>query len=465
MISFRESLETKKTLQIASECFAEMVRHKVDPDLFADWLGLHAEEFSDSLTAESQAWLETELRLNEAGLISDLASKAKGFLGGLFKGGSGDPLASAMSKIQDLIGRSKRQGSRLSQENLQSMLHNVMAVLKSRQFPTPATAQPAAQPAEPQPAAAQPPADARAGVPRANVDLSPQVSVAGAGGSYKPTAATPKPTTPAPKPKPQTFVNVEGVSTLQRKLLETRLKSLCFLLSDSGYDPMAFAEWYTSQRVLDEGWLTGALAGIKGGLAGGWDRFMGGGEGSVLDAFRKGYITSRDASYEQDDIRAIESAMKSLIEFSKGLPPEQFADVQKQIAELITALREALTARIKPKTEDKPKETGEESGKEKTGEESPAVVDYSKDENVVAFLKASDKLGAEMGLKLPPMYKKIMAQWNLIDKNAALRQKIVEFTKQELLKKPDDKSRNFYAINTVVYMPKGSKEVRLKSAA
>lgn len=607
MMSFRESLETKKTMAIARECFTEMARRNVDPESFVAWLESSLEERPEMLESEGGAWLETELKLNEAGFLKSMFSN-------IFKSKPTDPLQAAMSKVQDLITRSNRQGSRLSQEKIQNMLHSMLSLLKSRQFPTPASqaAKPgdAGKPAAP----GKPPAPApgaRPGAPRANIDLSAKSFATGPGGTMPVGSGTArKPQAAGARTTTQRFESSNGVSNIERMLLETRIKSLCFLLSDTGHDPMAFAQWYTSQRSLDESWLGGAISGIKGGLAGGWDRLMGGGEGSVLDAFRKGYTTSRDANYDQDDIKAMDDAMRHLSDFAKNLPADQFADVQKQIADLVTSLRDASTAKMPQQKPQEPR-AGEQAkgqqapqsdkpgsvylgkvhvqlvgntlhaqgsnasfnvrlepdqlkqiasldkleavmgvgpvtpmdfnkvarsagavkslggadvhiskdalhlnkikipmkpqqvqyvlnmlgmdetafekaaaapaggapagsgtppaGTKPSGESAPPASespseDYSKDENVVNFIKSSDKMEAKMGIKLPPIFKKIMAQWDQIEKNPDLRQKIVSFTKQELMKKPDE-TKNFHAINGLIMIPKGSKEIRLKSVA
>lgn len=441
MNSFRESLEIRKTLAVASECFSEMQRRQVDPESFVNWVESLDHSYDRDLVAECMEWLETELRLNEAGFVSNIMDKTKGLLGSLFQGSSKDPLQAAMAKVQDLIKKSSRASSRLSQDKLQSALHGMLSTLKSRQFPTPSMAQ------------SQEPT--KVGVPRANVDLSPQVGVAGPG-SYK--VATAASTAPVQPVQTKTDKFSETTSLIQRGLLETRMRNLCYLLSELGYNPKSFAEWYTSQRELEESWLAGALSGIKGGLAGGWDRIMGGGTGSILDAFRKGYITSRDAVYEKEDLRAIDEAIKHLLDFAKGLPPEGFADVQKQIAELISMLKEAATARVKASSEPEAKPSEEKP------KDAPPAADYTKDENVVAFIKSSDKLAPAMGVRMPPIYKKIAAQWEQIEKNPELKKKVVDFTKQELLKKPEEK-KNFYAINTFVHIPRGSTSIVLKKIA
>lgn len=601
MISFRESLENKKTMAIARECFVEMARRNIDPESFVAWLESIMEETHEIRESDGEAWLETELKLNEAGFLKSMFSN-------IFKSEPTDPLQAAMSKIQDLITRSNRQGSRLSQEKIQNMLHSMLSLLKSRQFPTPASqaAKPAAagKPAAPAPGA-------RPGAPRANIDLSAKSLATGPSGTMPVASGTArKPQAAGARTTTQRFESSNGVSNIERMLLETRIKSLCFLLSDSGHDPMAFAQWYTSQRSLDENWLGGAISGIKGGLAGGWDRLMGGGDGSVLDAFRKGYTTSRDAKYDQDDIKAMDDAMRHLSDFSKNLPADQFADVQKQVAELVTSLRDASTAKMPQQKPQDPKAGEQAKGQQATQSDKPGAVylgkvhvqlvgntlhaqgsnasfhvrlepdqlkqiasldkleavmgvgpvtptdfnkvarsagavkslggadvhiskdalqlnkikipmkpqqvqhvmnmlgmdetdfdkaaaapaggapagssappaetkpagggappasespaeDYSKDENVVNFIKSSDKMEAKMGIKLPPIFKKIMAQWDQIESNPDLKQKIVSFTKQELMKKPDE-NKNFHAINNLVMIPKGSKEIRLKSVA
>lgn len=358
MISFKESLELKKTEKLASECFREMIIRGISPESFVEWLDIHSE--TDHIADKAEKWVITELKVNEQGFFQNVgnfmqgaANKVQGAVGNWMQNagnkmmaGSGsnqDPLVvasnQAVEKINDLIKKSNRQNSRLAQKDIQDSLYGILKTLKN----TPVATQP---PPIPPQAGAKPMKPMAGGPP--TVDAASKARAAG--------AATDR----ASSPDQFHYESSRHgkINPIEIKLMETRIKSLCFLIEERGFDSKLFAEWITNEYVLDEAnWLGGAWAGLKGGLAGGFDRFMGGGEGSVWDAFTKGYKGSRDEKYDQYDIKSIEDAIKHLTDFSGKLDAANYKELSKQIADLSANLRNVATSKAPAEVAAKP--TGE----------------------------------------------------------------------------------------------------------
>jgi hypothetical protein len=117
----------------------------------------------------------------------------------------------------------------------------------------------------------------------------------------------------------------------------------CVLLYEMEINPVAFADWATSEDVVCEAgdWLGGAWSGLKGGLAGGWDELMRGGVGGFFGGFRKGWRSSRDTKYDQYDIQAIDDAMKHFQDLTNRLSGSEHADLNAKMAQLIDNLKKA----------------------------------------------------------------------------------------------------------------------------
>jgi hypothetical protein len=115
----------------------------------------------------------------------------------------------------------------------------------------------------------------------------------------------------------------------------------CVLLYEMEINPVAFADWATSEDVVCEAgdWLGGAWSGLKGGLAGGWDELMRGGTGGFFGGFRKGWRSSRDTKYDQYDIQAIDDAMKHFQDLANRLSGSEHADLNAKMAQLIDNLK------------------------------------------------------------------------------------------------------------------------------
>lgn len=378
MISFKESLEFKKTEKLALECFREMIIRGISPEAFVEWLDTHSE--TDHIADKAEKWIVTELKVNEQGFFQNVgnfmqgaANKVQGAVGSFMQNagnkmmaGSGsnqDPLVvasnQAVEKINDLIKKSNRQNSRLAQKDIQDSLYGILKTLKN----TPVATQP---PPIPPQAGAKPMKPMAGGPP--TVDAASKARAAG--------AATDRASSPDQ-------FNYESsrhgkINPIEIKLMEARIKSLCFLIEGRGFNSKLFAQWIANEYVLDEAnWLGGAWAGLKGGLAGGFDRFMGGGEGSVWDAFTKGYKGSRDEKYDQYDMKSIEDAIKHLTDFSGKLDAANYKELSKQIADLSANLRNVATSKApaesgaKPAGEAPPAEAGETPPTDPAAEPTP----------------------------------------------------------------------------------------------
>lgn len=328
MISFKESLQIKKTEKLAEECFSLMLNHNIDPELFVEWLNTHSE--SADISNKAVNWITTEIKLNEQGILQ----KIGGYFQNLTNSGSQtnqDPLTaasqSAISKLTDLLKKSQRQGSKLNQDSVQNSLQKVLQVLKN----TPVSSVPPALPKTPQtPQPIKPMAGAPLTIQQAQQQMAQGAKNARASSGEE-------------------YFGDSTVNVIDRKLLEARIKNLCYVLEEKGYQSENFVKWIINEYTLGESnWLGAAWQGIKGGLSSGFDRIMGGGEGSVLDAFRKGYKGGQQEKYDQYDTQAIEDAVKHLNDFASKLSAPQHQELSKQIAELSAVLKNISISKPAP---------------------------------------------------------------------------------------------------------------------
>ena len=334
MISFRESLQLKKFEKLASECFAEMMAHHISPESFVEWLDIHSE--AENISDKAENWITTELHLNEQGLLQ----KVGGWFQNLANQGkqtSQDPLTvasqQAMAKITDLIKKSQRQGSKLNQPSVQGALQKVLQVLKNTpvvSVPPPLPKEQPPQPQTPKPIPQMP------GAPP-TIQQAQQQMAQGAKSARASSG--------------EEYFGDSTINIIDKKLMETRIKNFCYALEENGYSSKKFVDWIVNEYVLGESsWLGAAWQGIKGGLSSGFDRLMGGGEGSVLDAFRKGYKGGQQEKYDQYDVKAIEDAVKHLSDFAGKLTAPQYQELSKQIAELSSMLKNVSVSKTEPTT-------------------------------------------------------------------------------------------------------------------
>ena len=96
-------------------------------------------------------------------------------------------------------------------------------------------------------------------------------------------------------------------------------------------------------NINESGFIGGAWSGLKGAVKGGWDRLMGGGEGSIWDSIQGGYRSGRDSKYDDYDRQAIADAIKHLGNFSKQIEGSTLQNFQQQINGLITNLNKTLS--------------------------------------------------------------------------------------------------------------------------
>ncbi len=368
MISFKESLEIKKTETIAYKCFYEMALKGINPESFVDWLDKHSE--TNNLILKCEEWVNTELKINEQGFFQKVGNWMQNLTG---KGSQNqDPLATAsnqaVAKISDLIKKSNRQGSRLAQKEIQDSLYNVLQTLKNTTVQSPVVpSAPKETPPVPKPITPMPGSPQT--IDQAQKQMAQQAKDLRASSGEE-------------------YFGDNTINPLDKKLMEIRIRNLCTVISDSGYNPKSFAEWLTSEFILDESsWLGGALAGIKGGIKGGWERLMGGGEGGIWDAFRKGYRGGRDDKYDQYDLQSIEDAVKHLNDFSAKLGSiDAYKQLSQQLGDLASKLKNAAIA--------KPPEPAVEAPKPKTDD---TAVDPMAAAMGSASAKPVDPMAAAMG--------------------------------------------------------------------
>lgn len=286
MISFRDSIQNRHLNEAAVECFTLMIEHRIDPDSFIEWFSTNMDNDQD--LGNCEAWLEASMqdvmREGIGGMIQGFFAKDTSLK---------KSVSDAIYKLNDLLARGQRQNSRLNKKELEEMLRGMVATLKNMPIPE------------------------------------------------EPGSAPPNPVPPNPVPNP--VPPHESVSFAQKKLLETRLRMACVLLYEMEINPVAFADWATSEDVVCEAgdWLGGAWSGLKGGLAGGWDELMRGGVGGFFGGFRKGWRSSRDTKYDQYDIQAIDDAMKHFQDLTNRLSGSEHADLNAKMAQLIDNLKKA----------------------------------------------------------------------------------------------------------------------------
>ena len=143
-------------------------------------------------------------------------------------------------------------------------------------------------------------------------------------------------------------LQTNSFSPIGQKLFETRIKSICYKLDELKINPYHFAtcfvdEFCEDNNINESGFIGGAWSGLKGAVKGGWDRLMGGGEGSIWDSIQGGYRSGRDSKYDEYDRQAIADAIKHLGNFSKQIEGSTLQNFQQQINGLITNLNKTLS--------------------------------------------------------------------------------------------------------------------------
>lgn len=242
----------------------------------------------------------------------------------------------AKQKLIDLFKRGERQGSILSNDKIKTALSNIINMLQKidpstiGRTPQPAnankefdTTETPAQPAQPN---------------MANVTFNGQPS----GGDAKQITPFDRTTTKTGNLQTNSF------SPIGQKLFETRIKSICYKLDELKINPYHFAtcfvdEFCEDNNINESGFIGGAWSGLKGAVKGGWDRLMGGGEGSIWDSIQGGYRSGRDSKYDDYDRQAIADAIKHLGNFSKQIEGSTLQNFQQQINGLITNLNKTLS--------------------------------------------------------------------------------------------------------------------------
>jgi len=354
MITFKESIEIKNTIKLAEKCFYMMESYKISSINFVDWIESSFDDNQD-INENLRLWLQTEINFLEnydsevfeeeditfgQSLAKDFDAvknstigKKIGQLGsaafqGVKKGmqqysaysdvqSMAKNVGTAKQKLIDLFKRGERQGSILSNDKIKTALSNIINMLQK--------IDPSTIGRTPQP-------------DMANVTFNGQPS----GGDAK--QITPFDPTTSITPNLQT----NSFSPIGQKLFETRIKSICYKLDELKINPYHFAtcfvdEFCEDNNINESGFIGGAWSGLKGAVKGGWDRLMGGGEGSIWDSIQGGYRSGRDSKYDDYDRQAIADAIKHLGNFSKQIEGSTLQNFQQQINGLITNLNKTLT--------------------------------------------------------------------------------------------------------------------------
>ena len=137
------------------------------------------------------------------------------------------------------------------------------------------------------------------------------------------------------------------MNPLQVKLFEIKLKSVCYKLDEIGINPHDFVTCFVSEfcennNINESNWLGGAWAGLKGAVKGGWERLMGGGDGTFWGAVQKGYRTGRDTRYGEYDKESIKDAIAHLKNFTSGIRGTTLQNFTVDINKLIVILNKIL---------------------------------------------------------------------------------------------------------------------------
>ena len=248
--------------------------------------------------------------------------------GGGSGGGSGNPIEQAamqaVKALQDVMKRAGRQGSKLSQANLQQVLMSLTNALQDK-------ASFAAD--EPQ-----------AGQSQAGQSLDPNMAKLGA---FSRKQANPqgndnqdlRKTMGVPEPankknwydwntsnKPVIQEKNMFTNVLHKKLVEIRVRDVCNKFADLQVDPRMFAEWYINEGIhyetekqFNEGfgqWLGGLGGAVKGAWNAGVDSFKNKPLGSMWDSIKGGWQqgwSDNDEKYDQQSVQAAIEALKPLI--------------------------------------------------------------------------------------------------------------------------------------------------------
>ena len=323
MISFRESINNRQFNSLASDLFTNMIIHNINPDAFVEWLSKNME--SNNIVLESRSWLDAEFSINENEFLNmaknawtGIKAKASDAYGSVMKRYQPDTspqkaVSDAVTMLGDLLNRGSRQNSRLNKPNLETAMRDMLGMLKGvTKFPT----------VNPNTTVNPDPVE-RSKDPSNAKDIGVDHIVPDA----RPLILSHKEWTP---------------SFSQKKILETRARLASILLYERGVDPFYFSKWMTSTSEVNEvaNWLGGAWAGLKGGLAGGWDNLMKGGSSGFFGGFRGGWRTSRDSKYDQYDISSINNAVKHLESISEKFKNEQeHQDMTEKLYKLIELLK------------------------------------------------------------------------------------------------------------------------------
>ena len=231
----------------------------------------------------------------------------------------------------------------------------------------------------------------------------------------------------------------DHVSNLGEKLFETRIKSLCYKLDDLKINPYLFASCFVSEfcedhNIMESNWLGGAWSGLKGAVKGGWERLMGGGEGSFWDAVQKGYVSGRDTKYDEYDRQAIQDAINHLASFAKQIQGSTIEQVFKnRINNVVGNLNKALSFKAQQAQQMMPPEAATSSDQD-TGGMKTSQVGQEDYEAMQQKLKAGEvstqqeKKAAEDATKAISDQAKLDAanKFFAVGKKGSTKQKIVE---------------------------------------
>lgn len=376
MITFKESIEIKNTIKLAEKCFYMMESYKISSINFVDWIESSFDNSQD-INENLRLWLQTEINFLEnydsevfeeeditfgQSLAKDFDAVKNSTIGkkigqwgsaalqGVKKGmqqysahsdvqSMAKNVGTAKQKLIDLFKRGERQGSILSNDKIKTALSNIINMLQK--------IDPSTIGRTPQPANANP---ETARYNAANVPEQPaSPDMANVTFNGQPSGGDAKQITPFDRTTTKTAnLQTNSFSPIGQKLFETRIKSICYKLDELKINPYHFAtcfvdEFCEDNNINESGFIGGAWSGLKGAVKGGWDRLMGGGEGSIWDSIQGGYRSGRDSKYDDYDRQAIADAIKHLGNFSKQIEGSTLQNFQQQINGLITNLNKTLS--------------------------------------------------------------------------------------------------------------------------
>lgn len=376
MITFKESIEIKNTIKFAEKCFYIMESYKISSINFVDWIESSFDNSQD-INENLRLWLQTEINFLEnydsevfeeeditfgQSLAKDFDAVKNSTIGkkigqwgsaafqGVKKGmqqysahsdvqSMAKNVGTAKQKLIDLFKRGERQGSILSNDKIKTALSNIINMLQK--------IDPSTIGRTPQPANANKETAQQANVPEPEQPAQPNMANVTFNG--QPSGGDAKQITPFDRTTTKTGnLQTNSFSPIGQKLFETRIKSICYKLDELKINPYHFAtcfvdEFCEDNNINESGFIGGAWSGLKGAVKGGWDRLMGGGEGSIWDSIQGGYRSGRDSKYDDYDRQAIADAIKHLGNFSKQIEGSTLQNFQQQINGLITNLNKTLS--------------------------------------------------------------------------------------------------------------------------